>query len=245
MLIVGNDVVDLADGRTVGKASDVRFLKRIFNEEERAAIAVAASPDLELWLRWAAKETAYKAVSKLLGTPPTFAHRTFVVSLAPEDEGAGARRSRSGSVQYDSTIVHVEANWDPQTVHTVGWTGEAPLGVGGAGLNPRLERLDEAGAVWSFGRAQLEDRLTTRELEAVHSRASAAVRIAAREAIAENLAIDEARLQIVCSPGKPGRRPPFVLLDEEPSAVDVSLSHDGDWIAWAFALRPSARSAGS
>ena len=42
MLIVGNDVVDLADGRTVGKASDVRFLKRIFNEEERAAIGRAS-----------------------------------------------------------------------------------------------------------------------------------------------------------------------------------------------------------
>ena len=236
-MIVGNDVVDLTDPRVSGKASEARFLKRIFDYEERAAIAAAADPDLELWLRWAAKETAYKVVSKLRGSPPTFAHRAFVVSWSHQRESDGSRWPRSGSVRHDSTIVDIEATCEQQTVHAVGWIGNVTVGPRDDQLHIQLKRLDEAGSVWCGQRAELEDRLTERELEAVHSRASAAVRIAARASIAEVLGVDERRLEIICAPGKPGRRPPSVLFDGDPGTVDVSLSHDGDWIAWAFALQ--------
>ena len=258
MLIVGNDVVDLTDPRVPGKASGTRFLQRIFAEEERSAVVGAADPDLELWQRWAAKETAYKVVSKLRGNPPTFAHRSFVVSWCPPTEHDGQAGARSGSVQFESTTVAIEAAWDRETVHVVGWAAETnpsardnPSPAGDrrreeGSPSSRLARLDEAGAVWSGPVAALEQRLTPRELEAVHSRASLAVRIAAREAIADVLGIHEHRLEIVCAPGKPGRRPPVVLVDGERDTVDVSLSHDGDWIAWAFAVRrPNIRSADS
>ena len=253
MLIVGNDVVDLTDPRVSGKASDARFLERIFTEGERAAIAGAPDPDLELWQRWAAKEAAYKAVSKLRGSPPAFAHRTFVVSWSHPSERDGSPGLRSGSVRYESTIIDIEAAWDRQTVHVVGWLGDPTRSPKDDQLNSRLARLDEAGAAWSGPRTELERRLSPRELEAVHSQASLAVRIAARTAIADALAVDEQRLEIVCAPGKPSRRLPAVLLDGERGTVDVSLSHDGDWIAWAFAVQPgrnmpapvSDRSAGS
>lgn len=248
MLIVGNDVVDLTDPRVLGKASNTRFLERIFAEEERAAVVGAADPDLELWQRWAAKETAYKAVSKLRGSPPTFAHRAFVVSWSYPTDHDSQPGARAGSVQFESTTVAIEAAWDRETVHVVGWVADphssardnpAPAGSRrGEEDRPtsRLARLDEAGAAWSGPVAALEQRLTPRELEAVHSQASLAVRIGAREAIADALGVDERRLEIVCSPGEPGRRPPAVLVDGERDTVDVSLSHDGDWIAWAFAL---------
>ena len=235
-MIVGNDVVDLTDPRVVGKASNARFLERIFTEDERASIAAAPDPDLELWQSWAAKETAYKAVSKLQGSPPTFAHRAFVVSWSHLGERDASPGLRSGSVQYESTLTNIGAAWDRQTVHVVGWVGDATHVRNEGRLNSRLARLDEPGATWTAPRTELEGRLSPRELEAVHSRASVAVRIGARAAIADALAIDEHRLEIVCAPGKPGRRPPAVLVDGEPATVDVSLSHDGDWIAWAFAL---------
>ena len=238
-MIVGNDVVDLADPRVLGKASHARFLARIFTEEERAAVAAAPDPDLELWQSWAAKEAAYKVMSKLQGSPPTFAHRLFVVSWSNLGERDASPGLRSGSVQYESTLIDIEAAWDRQTVHAVGWVGDSRRSPQGPELNSRLARLDEAGAAWSGPRTELERRLTARELEAVHSQASAAVRIGARAAIAAALAIDEQRLEIVCAPGKPGRRPPAVLVDGDAATVDVSLSHDGDWIAWAFALQPA------
>ena len=80
-VILGNDVVDLTDPRCPGKASDRRFLRRVFTEPEAAAIRESPTPDLTLWQYWAAKEAAFKAVSRLLPSPPPFEHARFQVAL--------------------------------------------------------------------------------------------------------------------------------------------------------------------
>ena len=72
------------------------------------------------------------------------------------------------------------------------------------------------------------------ERDAVYSHQSAAVRLGARADLARALAVDEERLEIVCDPGPTGRRPPRVLLNGLRTAADVSLSHDGQWIAWVI-----------
>jgi phosphopantetheinyl transferase (holo-ACP synthase) len=61
---VGNDVVDLSDPGNVGKSRDRRFCRRVFNDDELALIAASLQPDTTLWAIWAAKEAAYKAVSR-------------------------------------------------------------------------------------------------------------------------------------------------------------------------------------
>ncbi len=82
-VILGTDVVDLTDPRCLGKASDRRFLGRVFTELERAAILESPTPDLALWRRWAAKEAAFKVVSRLLSSPPPFEHALFQVNIVP------------------------------------------------------------------------------------------------------------------------------------------------------------------
>jgi len=62
---VGNDVVDLSDPENVGKSHDRRFCRRVFNDDELALIAASLQPDTMLWAIWAAKEAAYKAVSRI------------------------------------------------------------------------------------------------------------------------------------------------------------------------------------
>jgi hypothetical protein len=82
---------------------------------------------------------------------------------------------------------------------------------------------------------ELLTRFTDREADAVHHVQSALVRLSARSALANAIGADESRLEIVCEPGPTGRRPPRVYLDGAAAAdLDVSLSHDGDWIAWAY-----------
>ena len=78
---------------------------------------------------------------------------------------------------------------------------------------------------------------TDRERDAVYSRESAAVRVGARGDLATLLGVSEERIEIVCSPGPTSQRPPRVLLDGEQAEADVSLSHDGSWIAWATWVR--------
>jgi hypothetical protein len=217
-LAVGNDVVDLHDPRVVGKARDSRFLARVLDEIEASTVAAAPDPDLALWEHWAAKEAAYKVASKLLGAPPVFEHRAFGV--------------RDDHVEYrgDSYPVRLDATTD--FLHVVALP---PSGTGRVLREAHL--LDSSGARWHAPVDALLAAMTDPEAEAVHSLASAAVRVGARFALSVAMAVEESRLQIVCEPGATGRRPPRVLLDGSDAPADVSLSHHGAWIAWAIILR--------
>lgn len=219
---VGVDVVDLGDGRTLAKHEDARFLERVLAPEERSRLRAATDPRGELWGMWAAKEAAYKVASKLLGEPPVFAHAAFVVDWDP----ATAREGRFGTVTWGDLSFHVRGWWSDDEVHVVAastppaelpWPSVHPLGV---------EPLEA-----------LLPLLSPREAEAVHSAASASVRLKARLALALALGVEERRVEIVCDPGVTGRRPPRAWLDGAPAPADLSLSHHGRWLAWAVILR--------
>lgn len=227
---VGNDVVDLTESRTEGRATDERFVDRVFAPEEREAIADSGFSDLELWSRWAAKETGFKIASKLLGEPPPFVHRAFVVEWVDEGPENIIRR---GTVRYQGLSAHVTVALLEGAIHCFGFgaSGEDPVSTR---LEPRVERLDAPGSVWLGSLEELEGRFSEAELDAVHSRPSAAVRLGARTHLADRLGIAEERIEIVCDPGPPTRRPPRVFVDGCCAPTDVSLSHDGRWIAWVI-----------
>ena len=273
---VGNDVVDLADPRTHERASDERFLRRVCDPREVDVIRASDDPDLELWCHWAAKETGFKIVSKLLGEPPPFAHRRFRVvwsaSTASRAEGEVDRgRLRVGRVVYErddpvavpgsSAPVRLEAPvrvnllsdralhalgrvpTDGEVTGLEGMTASAgsPATDGLSAVVGEAALLHDPHAAWSGTLAQLLGRFSAREADAVYSLSSAAVRLAARSALALRLGVDESRLEIVCAPGPTSQRIPSVLVDGEQAGADVSLSHDGRWIAWAIAAPPTAQ----
>ncbi|MSR36645.1 MAG: 4-phosphopantetheinyl transferase family protein [Gemmatimonadetes bacterium] len=224
---VGIDVVDLRDPRCVGKARDGRFLKRILDDTEQGALAVAAEPDMTLWRLWAAKEAAYKVISKMRGTPPAFVHASFRV----EPPGTFSKEG-FGQVKWEDLSVVVHWHQKPGRIAALAWNG---LATG--------EPLE-----WAWGAAAeldpdptaamevLVTRLSERERRPVHSRNSALVRLAARAALADLLEVDEARVEVVCGEGPKGRMPPEALLDGRAAPADVSLSHHGQWLAWAVRL---------
>jgi len=232
---VGNDVVDLEEPRTRGKVDDVRFVARILDDVEAAGLREAPDPDIELWSLWACKEAAFKTASKVRGRPPPFRHAAFGVRW---DRIGGIAQPRSGRVYYQDLEFPVMVVCRADVLHAVAYTHPTgrllrdEVGLG-------LELLDDPEGSWTAPLEELVRRLTPREAETVHSRASAAVRIAARVALAEGLAVSEERIEIVSVPGSPGRRPPKVLLDGSPAHADVSLSHHGRWIAWATHVDPA------
>jgi hypothetical protein len=213
----------------------VRFLERVFALEEREAITQAADPDLELWYTWAAKETCYKIASKLRGEPPAFVHAAFVVSWqADAGVGASTPLGRPGLVQWEDMVCSVLATHDGASVHAIGCAGPEGDAADASTVGWTLESIDQADVPWSGSEAELRARLTPLEDASVHSRASAAVRIGARQALASDMGVAAARVEIVGDAEAKGRRPPRVLLDGQEATADVSLSHDGDWIAWAW-----------
>lgn len=241
VLFVGNDVVDLTNARTQGRASDERFMARVFGELEQAAIRGSGGSDVELWSRWAAKEAGFKAISKAMGTAPTFLHRTFEVEWTwAEDAGESSRGAaaegalvREGRVTHADRIAAVRVWASSSTVHAVAML--APGGpVEATKVHRRLARLEDPSSRWSGPLENLMRRFSEREADAVKTLESAAVRLGAREEVARLLRVAEERVEIVCPPGPSTRRPPQVLVDGCGARVDVSLSHDGGWIAWAI-----------
>jgi phosphopantetheinyl transferase (holo-ACP synthase) len=235
-IYVGNDVVDLDEPRTEGRATDDRFVGRVFDAGEQAAIRDAPDPDLELWARWAAKEAGFKVVSKLIGAPPPFVHRAFRVEwaggavAAPQD----ADVVREGRVIYEQHEAHVAVLRCAGSVHAIGFGATEGAGATPE-LLPRIALLDAPESSWTGPLEELRGRFTERELDAVYSRPSAAVRLGARADLAAALDVDEGRIEIVCDPGPTSQRPPRVVVDgRQAEGADVSLSHDGRWIAWVL-----------
>ena len=240
---VGVDVVDLSAARTLGRSRDERFLARVYAPGERERIEAAADPDLEVWRLWAAKEAAFKVVSKLVTPIPAFRHAAFRVVDGP---GSPPRRLRfeeaeilvevaegvgGGAAGGEPARFVVAIAENPVTsAHTV------HSGVVTLTESANRFEVDPAagGSQWA---ARVGGRFTQAELDAVHGLASALVRLEARRAASRLLGVDETRLQIVCPEGHTGLRPPFLHLDggrlEE---VDVSLSHDGQHVAWALRI---------
>ena len=234
---VGNDIVDLGQHRTEGRATDERFVGRVFDADEQAAIADADDADLELWTRWAAKEAGFKVVSKLLGAPPPFVHRAFSVEWSGYGQGQETsedRVVREGHVTHVEHRARVSVFLRPGSVHAVAFGSTlGPLSEDEP-LQPRVVPLESPESHWTGPLDVLKARFTPRELDAVYSLQSAAVRLGARAHLADALGVDEKRLEIVCDPGPASQRPPRVLLDGARAEADVSLSHDGRWIAWVL-----------
>jgi phosphopantetheinyl transferase (holo-ACP synthase) len=238
-VFVGNDVVDLATPRTVGRAADARFVARVFDADEQASIRAADGSDVELWSCWAAKEAGFKAVSKLIGGQPSFVHRAFKVAWShPADaattaDDADGEVVRSGTVRHGDHVARVTVWMRPGAVHAVAVCASQGA-LDPSAVRRRVARLADPAGNWNGPFDQLMRLLSEREVDAVSSLESAAVRIGARADVAALLGVPEERVQIVCDPGPVTRRPPRVLLDGHESPADVSLSHDGAWIAWAI-----------
>lgn len=245
-VVVGNDVVDLADARTRGQSKKRRFLHRVFTATERASIVQADDPDLELWSRWAAKEAGFKVVSKVLGDPPTFVHQAFAVEWASATTHAPEAQYpdtvRIGTVRYEPTSDHgsdppisvpVSVQLLGTALHSVGY-GPFMARSERPSIHRQVAHLESLDGAWAGDLDNLMPKFTPQEADAVYSRESAAVRLGARSALSGVLDTEEEHIEIVCAPGTPGRRPPRVLVHGQEGLADVSLSHDGSWIAWAI-----------
>lgn len=249
---VGTDIVDLADPRCAGKASDARFLDRVLTDAERRMVEAPADlADLVLWRLWALKEAAFKAITGALGTPPVFEHRAFEVRFAgaPAEAAGGAGEGGAAPAPIDAVV-----RWRDRSVRgrilETGRSGpvHALARVDGDGRSePFLGEGTGTASRWSperfrWGRALLADgeagpvdRFTERERRSIHSAASAQVRLHARRDLAEWAAVAEGELEIVCDDGPAGRTPPSVFLRGARAPWSVGLSHHGRWLAWVLA----------
>jgi hypothetical protein len=235
---LGNDVVDLEALENRGKSGDRRFLDRVFTVQECRLISAAVRPDTLLWALWAAKEAAYKAVSR---DDPTVCSipRRYPVLLDSEKVGA----MQCGAA--DSVCPFV-----PDESHTVGLglmgaaggacrlTGRVLTPRGGLAL--RIVVTDRYVHALAADAPETFDHITGRvdcwEEGGDTDDPSAFVRSQLVHEIADRLHLRAEEIEIRKDPEGPGV--PRVFHRGLPLADEISLSHDGRFTA--FAWHPSA-----
>ena len=221
MTSIGNDIVDLTSLESIGKSRDRRFIARVFTPEEQERIDRSPSPDTTLWMSWAAKEAAFKAVSK--SRPGlSFIHRAYVVTFHPNEPGKAAH------------ILLQKTDGD-----------KVPIQERGVVMTP-------AGPVDAFFTLSSSDRVhCVAAAKNAHGGASAATAVQVREerrdspldpsAAVRRVAIHHLASALKASPyyvdirrdkTAHGYGAPRVFIQGRRTDIDISLSHDGRYIAF-------------
>lgn len=237
MLLVGNDIVDLNKAGYPDKHKNSRFVTRVFSEQEQTAIFNSANQDLTLWMIWAAKETAFKLISKISG-PPVFSHKKFQTVLQLFKNLDGISVEAAAQVTYAKQIFDLKIFANIECVHAVGSVQRD--GKKSDYVTFSNTKFVDAQERKKWGsEMRRKKHFTEVELASIGYPESALVRFYCKQEVASRLKIEPARLQILRPQDKNKSLPPFLLLDNERVNINLSLSHHGKWLAWIYSLPKS------
>jgi hypothetical protein len=198
--------VDLREPENAGKSRDSRFLKKTLTVAEIDFVQNAENSDKALWSLWSCKETAYKVIKKTCSNT-SFLPRQWTVIL---------KKSKSacldGEIKIpDAEAVYVRLFSDSCYIHCVGSDCLAALD----NLICKVEILPEEG---NDGKA--DPSLFLRKCFARH--------------LADFFRLNLNDIKINRVQDKSELQPPYVYIGGKKSDIDISLSHDGRFVAYAF-----------
>lgn len=225
---VGNDIVDLLHPHAQGKSKNTRFRKRVFLPEEESLLLADRQPEAMLWALWTGKEAAYKAIQKdqwdIASTPRLYKVAFERIedraeALAPLEESLPGERRLLGTVATPRGNINLATLITASYAHSIA-TSFAPA----CGTT----------IIWQVERMPWDNPSPARE--------SFYVRAVAQRHLAQYLpGYSPQDIEIRRNEGPRGLGPPSVYLREQPAAIDISLSHDGAFAAYAFAIFSSPR----
>jgi phosphopantetheine--protein transferase-like protein len=203
---VGNDVVDLREPANAWKSRDSRFLKKILTNAEIEFVQNAKNPEAALWSRWSCKETAYKVIKKSC-LNAAFLPRQWTVIF-----NKSASRYSDGEVMIPGRDrVYIRLFSNSQYVHCVG--------------TDCLAALDKL--IWKVD-------VMPEEKDGKNIDPS----IFSRNCLGQNLAqyfslnFPDIKIKRIRSDGE--LQPPRVYVGGRKTDIEISLSHDGRFVAYAF-----------
>ncbi|HET7260514.1 MAG TPA: 4'-phosphopantetheinyl transferase superfamily protein [Casimicrobiaceae bacterium] len=217
MCLVGNDVIDLAAGHNRGRAQNRRLVERTLTAAERGLLAADGDDDRSFARLWSAKEAAYKAVRKCVPAL-VFAPRRWQVELARCPDRA---EDCEGSVMIAADM-QVAVRWRQTNdwIHCVALLGGPP------------ELFDEG--VATAAEVGADGASSERERDGFTCAESGGVRTLAKRLLRRYGA---GAVEIVRARIGAAHLPPRVYAGAAPmTGVDLSLSHDGRFVAAAIAM---------
>jgi len=197
---VGNDIVDLGSPFAKGKSKDHRFVQRVLTKTEQRFVGQSPTPDDMLWTLWAAKETAYKAISKSVPGISS-APRRYPVFLG----STGSGHAVNGIVKTPDQWVQVRVNHHGEAIHCIGKTGPW---IGKSRVIYGVEKIDDAAAP---DYCQSSHHVST------------CVRRLATEVIAQQMACDERDITIFKAAHSDGRAYPAVRVTNQHRSTTADM----------------------
>jgi phosphopantetheinyl transferase (holo-ACP synthase) len=203
---IGNDIVDWKDPANAKKSRDSRYLKKILANAEIEFVQDAENPDVALWSLWACKETAYKVIRKSHAGAP-FLPRQWSVKLNQPD-----KIFMEGEVIIPGgNNVCVQLYSAESYVHCIGSDNLSDLDK----IIWGIDSVPQTGAGKNvepslFGRECLSRKLT--DIYHLNFR------------------------DVEIRRAKKGRelQPPHLYYENKKAHFDISLSHDGNFVAFSF-----------
>lgn len=236
MIIIGNDIVDLQTEKVTEKINDTRFINRVFSSVEQKRIHEHFDPETALWMHWAAKEAAYKVICKLQRPRPVFSHIQFEVDLKKYKDYGLFQNEVHATVSFRAVTIEIRFDLGPDCVHAIAYL---PFGSG-------LDEFDILSGLRLTSSADLslwddsdwvQSNFTEDELLSCVRSESALVRYYAKKSIADFFEIDELDIQIIRPQIPDNYQPPYLLQNGRRTEIDISMSHHGRFVAWAYSGR--------
>ena len=212
-MALGNDIVDLNDPFAREKGRCRRYADRVLSSREISWWGKSDDPARFLWACWSVKEAAYKAFQKAAGPIPFLPRNMETTDLAGEERGKGR-----GTVRTPWGGACLRLFFEEDYVHALcAPSGDAVLDR----ARWHVEEMPLAGG-----------KATSRE----NADPSRDVRKAAARVLAPLLGVHEKNIRILRDHEKTGSPVPRLFIGERESPADLTLSHDGRYGAFAFAM---------
>ena len=192
------------------KSMDSRFLKKILTDEEIEIVNLAQNTDTALWSLWACKEAAYKVIKKSCNDD-NFTPRRWSVNVKLQSTKHPSSYRKGYVTIPGRDVVYVRLFSHPSYVHCIGADS--------------LSALDHLS--WGI------DILPLRE-DGQSDNPSSFVRQCLASGLARFLNLNSGEITIKRIKKGALLQPPEVYIGGKRAAMDISLSHDGRFIAYAF-----------
>lgn len=214
---IGNDLIDFRASHNRGRAEQPRMLARVLTAEERSRLADEDAGDIGFALLWSAKEAAYKAAKKV---QPALVFAPGRWQLDCADLTLDAERKCGSVIIPEHPQIAVTWQHHAHWLHCIAVHG------------PQADRI--ASAVMALVDCPTDAVFSERERDSFSRQQSAAVRTLARQLLAQHGISDS---EIVRERGERGLLPPRVFSDGVArDDIQLSLSHDGDYVAAVIAF---------
>lgn len=217
---VGNDIVDLTDPQNRGKSLDHRYVSRVLTPAERKRLDQFPEKDVLLWALWSGKEAAFKVLAKEDPALP-FIPRAYEVHL--DDYGLRGTSTDAGSCNphVEGVVLTPEGTIPLQIYRRCTYIHALALSEGEEFFDYvfwRVEVLPEMKGVDSL---EVESRI---------------VREALKRCVATHLGWNQKDMEIrrTETGNRPG--PPRLYYQGKRTTLDLSLSHDGHFGAYAVLI---------